>query len=299
MKAKVIQDGNRVIITFTGIENPEEFVEKVVRIVSDSSENEVTPQKVLGLAPPPESYEKEDVEEVVETKEAVKTSKEDTSTSKSKEEKVVIPKETETVEAPKEVVETVDKSVETIDETMVTETPSEEIVSEEKTELQNEGIETSKEVEIPKETVEVLKEDTIVSEEMENSESQVEEAKKPVEDFAAPYTGMTPEQIFKAPKYEGFYFLCRAEIPERYKEVRREILYNYAKSRDFFVPPYGNAIRMKGYLNMANRILDLKDIELIKKAANDKTLSEKDLISGLETACRQLHKELEKFFNNL
>ena len=51
MKAKVIQDGNRVIITFTGIEDPENFVERIVKIVSNSSENEVVPQKVMGLVP--------------------------------------------------------------------------------------------------------------------------------------------------------------------------------------------------------------------------------------------------------
>lgn len=279
MKAKVIQDGNRVIITFTGIENPEEFVEKVVKIVSDSSENEVTPQKVLGLAPPPESYDKEDIEEVVEKEEPTATSEKNTktaSTGKPKEKAVDVPKETETVEISEEVIDTVDETVviptETAEMVEVTETPVEKVVSEE--------------------TVETLEKENC-------SENPVKEVKKPVEDFEAPYTGMTPEQIFKTPKHEGFYFLCRCKVPERYKEERRKVLFDYAQSKKFFVPPYGNIIRMKGYLNMANRILDLKDIELIKMAANDKTTSEEDIRNGLETVCKQLHKELEKFFNNL
>lgn len=173
MKAKVIQDGNRVIVTFTGIENPEEFVERVAKIVSTSSENEVVPQQVIGLVP-------------------------------------------------------------AVDE--------------------------------------------------ENEESYEEEKT----DFDAPYTGKDPEEIIKMPQFEGFYFLCRTEIPEQYKEKVNSLLYEFAEKRKFFPPPYGNVERMKKYLEMAEKILSLNFLENASEEKADE----------LDIKCESAFEKIQKFFES-
>ena len=173
MKAKVIQDGNRVVITFTGIENPESFVERVAKIISDSSENEIIPQKVEGLIPVTDEKDEESYEE------------------------------------------------------------------------------------------EIL-------------------------DFAAPYTGKAPEEIIKMPQFEGFYFLCRTEIPEQHKEKVNSLLYEFAEKRKFFPPPYGNVERMKKYLEMAEKILGLNFLESVSEEKADE----------LDIKCESAFEKIQKFFES-
>ena len=157
MKAKIIKDGERVIITLTEIENPEDFLQKVVSIASSYSEEKIVPQEVLGLVPPVESEESE--ESYVEEKEEEK--------------------------------------------------------------------EKGEEIKVAEEA----------------------------EDFEAPFTGKSPEEIILMPRFEGFYFLCRTKIPAKHKETCDKLLYEYAEKKKFFPPPYGETERMKKYLLMSQQIL--------------------------------------------
>jgi hypothetical protein len=178
MKAKVIQDGSRVVITLTGIENPEEFVDKVVKIASGVAENEVVPQKVEGLAP-------------------------------------VIEEETESYDG--------------------------------------------------------------------------------IIDFAAPYTGKTPAEIAKLPKSEGLYFLCRSEIPERYKEECNQYLYEWAEKNKFFTPPYGDISRMKKYLLFADKVLgDLQSKEMLQALGNEPF--DEMRLDALKTMCEAADEKVQAFF---
>ncbi len=171
MKVKVIQDGERVIITFTGIEDPEKFLQNAVKIVSGCSEEEVVPQQALGLVP--------------------------------------------AVEEPEESYE-------------------------------------------------------------EN------------EDFEAPFTGMTPEEILAAPRFEGFYFLCRTEIPSRYKDECDNLLLEIAERNKIFSPPYGNIDRMKKYLKMAQGILG-EDV-----LPNTSLTDEEEV---LDVTCEYAAEKIFEFFN--
>lgn len=276
MKAKVIQDGSRVVITFTGIENPEEFVEKIVKIVSGSSENEVVPQKVMGLVPVmveenDESYEEES------PKETVVVSKENSETV----EVPCVDTTHEIAETPTEIVETpcTDEAVEEFSE-----------VSKENDEIPKEVIETpcaETSVIIPKEDSEAINTD--------KAPEEIVDIPKKIEDFAAPYTGKTPKEIMALPNFEGFYFLCQAEIPERYQKECDRLLYKFAEKHKFFLPPFGNVERMKKYLTMAGKILGIKDVEDAKKALGNEPLS-KDSLEALDILCDYLSDKIRKFF---
>lgn len=170
MRVKVIQDGDRVVVTFTGIENPELFLERVVEIVSTCSEDEVIPQEALGLVPPAnEEYE----------------------------------------------------------------------------------------------------------------ESYVEN-----EDFEAPFTGKTPEEILDAPHFEGFYFLCHAIIPSQYKDECNRLLFDFAEKRKVFSPPYGETKRMQNYLMMARKILG-------DDAVPDTTSADDEM---LDIICEGVSEKIHAFF---
>ena len=194
MKAKIIKDGERVIITFTEIENPEDFLQKVVSIASSCAEEEIIPQEVLGLTPPVENEESE--ESYVEEK-----------------------KEDEKVE-------------------------------------------------------------------------EVEE----IDDFEAPFTGKSPMEIISMPRFEGFYFLCRAKIPAKYKDECDKLLYEFAEKRKFFPPPYGEKERMKNYLVMAQRILgdeNLPDItETIQAVDTDPNAAD-----ALDVLCECAEEKISAFFS--
>lgn len=78
-----------------------------------------------------------------------------------------------------------------------------------------------------------------------------------VEDFEEPYTGKTPEEIFKTPKFEGFYFLCdaivRHKVPEQFKDECKKLVVEQLE-KITAKTPYEDPNRMVGYLTMAQRI---------------------------------------------
>ena len=195
MKAKIIKDGERVIITFTEIENPEEFLQKVVSIVSSSAEEEVVPQEVLGLAPPVENEENEE---------------------------------------------------------------------------------------------------SYTEEKREEEEAKVA---KEVEDFQAPFTGKSPEEIISAPRFEGFYFLCRTEIPDKYKEKCDKLLYEFAEKRKFFPPPYGEKERMKNYLVMAQRILGDENLPGITETIQVVD-ADPNATDALDVLCECAAEKISTFFSS-
>ena len=193
MKAKIIKDGERVIITLTEIENPEDFLQKVVSIASSCSEEEIVPQEVLGLTPPVESEESEE----------------------------------SYVEKEKE-----DVKVEEIEE---------------------------------------------------------------IEDFETPFTGQTPLEIISAPHFEGFYFLCRARIPAKYKDECDKLLYEFAQKKKIHLPPYGEKERMKNYLVMAQKILGDENLpgitETIQAVDTDPNATD-----ALDVLCECAAEKISTFF---
>ena len=175
MKARIIKDGDRVIVTFTEIDNPEDFLEKVAKVICGYTEEKITPEEVKGLVP----------------------------VTEEKEESCVAP-----------------------------------------------------------------------------------------EDFEAPYAGKTPQEIIAIPKFEGFYFLCRTKIPEKYQEETRQLLHDLAVKKELFTPPYKNVDRMKRYLLMSEKILgpSIAASEIVN-AVNNGPMDEdkkKALVTSCKTACEML-----------
>lgn len=168
MNAKIIYDSNRVIITFSNIENPEEFLQKVVDIVSGNSDKKIVPEVVQELDPPPtdtESYE----------------------------------------------------------------------------------------------------------------------------DFEAPFTGKTPQEVFCAPKFQGFYFLCQTKIPKRYAKECNKLLWDYVQSKSLCSPPYGKRDRMLNYMKMATNILGEKVVPMITADITD---------DELDIICESTEEKLLAFFES-
>ena len=177
MKARIIKDGDRVIITFTEIDSPEDFLERVAKVVCGYAENEVVPQEVTGLAP-----------------------------------------------------------------------------------------------------------------------AAKEEKESCVTDFEAPFTGKTPEEILTTAKLKGFYFLCQTKIPEQYKKETQTLLYEYAKKKKVFDPPYEDVDRMKSYLQMAERILgsNIRASEILEALENGPF--DDDKREALVIVCRTACEMLKIFF---
>lgn len=211
MNAKVIKDGDRVIITFTGIEDPEYFLQKVVELASTCTEEEIITQEVLGLTPPAEM-------EFVESYDTTKI-------------------ETE------EVIENDEHE----------ETPNDDVISES------------------------------------------------LDDFDEPYAGKTPREILASPQFEGFYYLCNANIPQRYKEECDLLLYEFAKRKNFFPPPYGDTERMIRYLKVAEKILgnDWPGLADINKVIENSPIPN-EFVKGLDeldVLCEFASEHISNFFN--
>ena len=198
MKAKIIKDGERIIITFTEIENSEEFLQKVVNIVSSSAEEEIVPQEVLGLTPPVENEEHEE---------------------------------------------------------------------------------------------------SYTEEEREDKEMERVGKEEEIEDFDAPFTGKTPKEIISAPRFEGFYFLCRARIPARYKEECNRLLYEFAEKRKIHLPPYGEKERMKNYLVMAQKILGDENLPGITDTIQAID-ADPHAIDALDVLCEKAAERISIFFSS-
>ena len=132
--------------------------------------------------------------------------------------------------------------------------------------------------------------DTPVLEESSN------EAKEPeIEDFDGVFAGLTPLEIMKTPKCEGFYFLCAAirneKVPPRYIDEVKNTLVDFIVRKGVLNPPYGNVTRMQNYCKMAQNMLGKDEIPDYAYNCDD----EQWLNTTCRTTCEVIQEFCEKY----
>ena len=120
------------------------------------------------------------------------------------------------------------------------------------------------------------------------------EVKEPeIEDFEGNFAGQTPQEILKAPKCEGFYFLCTAirnkKIPPHYTDEVKKMLADFIEKKGVLKPPYGDVKRMQNYCKMAQNMLGENEIPDYAYTCDDE--------QWLNATCRTTCEVIQEFCN--